>query len=130
MPNVRSWPIGLHRLAEVIGPASTVRLAEVYGGIRIYVRATPTVKDPIVQVIGIDKARLLAAEYGGRNLEIPRGAHKDLKKARIIDATGPSRSVAQELGCTHRYVNKVRADLQDNTPQPGLFDPPDTQDAS
>ncbi|MCR9077211.1 MAG: hypothetical protein NXI07_14315, partial [bacterium] len=76
--DLRSWPTGLRRLAEVIGPAAAVRLSEVYGGTVLYVHRRMPIDDPIVQVIGLDKAEMLSEVFGARTLEIPRGTFKDL----------------------------------------------------
>ncbi|MEQ8585138.1 MAG: hypothetical protein RLO01_12725 [Thalassobaculaceae bacterium] len=124
MTDLRTWPTGLRRLAEVIGPAAAVRLSEVYGGTVLYVHRTMSIDHPVVQVIGLDKAEQLAAEFATQTLEIPRGTFKDLKKARIIGAEGSSRNIALDTGCTQRYVNKVRAEARPDPYEPSLFDPP------
>lgn len=120
--DLRTWPIGLRKLAEVIGPAAAVRLSEVYGGTALYVHRHMAVDNPIVQVIGLDKAELLSKAHAKETLEIPRGTYRDLKKVRILDADGSSRQVALDSGCTQRYVNKVRAEVRPDPHAPGLFD--------
>jgi hypothetical protein len=128
MDDTRSWPIGLRRLAEVIGPAAAVRLAEAFGGEEDwYIPKTATVDHPFVAVIGLDRMEALSAAMGGTTIEIPRGVFRDLKKARILQATGTSREIARGVGATQRYVRMVRNSLSDDS-QPGLFDPPNEGD--
>ncbi|WP_316978031.1 hypothetical protein [Shumkonia mesophila] len=128
MTDVRSWPVGLRRLAEIIGAAAAVALAEAFGGEEDwYIPKTAAVDHPFVAVIGLDRMEALSAAMGGTTIEIPRGVFRDLKKARILQATGTSREIARGVGATQRYVRLVRNSLTDDG-QPGLFDPPPKDD--
>lgn len=123
--DLRTWPIGLRRLAEVIGPAAAVRMADVYGGTESnYIPKHPRRDHPLVQLIGYDKLALLCATFGPGTIDIPRGTFRDLKKAKILESTGSSRVIAQDVGCTERYVRMVRnsVDHEDDR-QASLFDP-------
>lgn len=113
----RSWPVGLRRLADVIGPAAAVRLADAFGGIeKVYIPKTANADHLFTDAIGLDRLERLCAEFGGQQIDIPRGTFRDLKKAAIIDAAGSNRDVALRLRCTQRYVRIVRADLRDAGP--------------
>ena len=77
--DIRSWPVGLRRLAEVIGPAAAVRLAEAFGGTEdIYIPITANPSHSFTDIIGLDRLEALCAEFGGRKIEIPRGTFRDL----------------------------------------------------
>ena len=111
----RTWPIGLRRLAEVIGPAAAVRLANVLGGVEnVYIPKKARIDHEITAIIGLDRMEDLCAEFGGSQIEIPRGVFRDLKKTRIMDATGSNRDVALRLGCTQRYVREIRSQVRDD----------------
>lgn len=123
-PNdISAWPIGLKRLAEVIGPAGAVKLADtIGGGNRIYIPKTPTATNRIALIIGIRNLRLLSDKFGGEWIEIPRGTFKDLKKVAIMDADGNNEQIASRVGCTVRYVRKILNETGVNSNQLGLFD--------
>lgn len=124
MSDTRSWPVGLRRLAEIIGPAAAVKLAESFGGEEDwYIPKTATIGHPFVSVIGLDRLEALSASMGGTTIEIPRGVFRDLKKARILEATGTNREIARGVGATQRYVRRIRNSIGDDS-QPGLFDAP------
>lgn len=72
--NVDYLPPKAAELAALIGLAALIKLVEWRGGLRIYV-PTPAnmhADHPIAQVIGLDAAMILAGEYQGTPLEIPR----------------------------------------------------------
>lgn len=128
MDDTRSWPIGLRRLAEVVGPAAAVKLAEAFGGEEDwYIPKTATVDHPFVGVIGLDRMEALSTAMGGTTIEIPRGVFRDLKKARILEATGTNREIARGVGATQRYVRRIRNSISDDS-QPSLFDAPPKAD--
>ncbi|MEX2615118.1 MAG: hypothetical protein WD767_03380 [Alphaproteobacteria bacterium] len=55
--DTRLWPIGLRRLAAIIGAAATVQLAEAFGGTeKNNIPKNPYRKHPFVNVIGHDNA--------------------------------------------------------------------------
>lgn len=118
-----TWPVGLRRLAEVIGPAAAVRLADEFGGAeKVYIPKRARIDHDFTAVIGLDRMEALCAEFGGHRIDIPRGAFKDLKKTQIMDAEGSNREVALRLGVTQRYVRRVRVEVRDDD-QPDLFFP-------
>lgn len=120
----RSWPIGLQRLAEVVGPAAAVRLAEAFGGTEDnYIPKKATVDHPFTVVIGLDRMEALCAVFGTQRIEIPRGTHRDMKKVAIHNASGTRKQIALQVGCSQRYVRKV-LNAADEDNQPGLFDSP------
>ena len=111
--DIHSWPIGLRRLAEVIGPAAAVRLAEALGGAEnVYIPKKARIDHPITAIIGLDRMEALCAEIGGSPIDIPRGTFRDLKKIKIMDASGSHRAVALRLRVTQRYVRRVRSQFR------------------
>lgn len=117
-----SWPIGLRRLAEVIGPAAAVRLADAYGGVEdLRIPKTARPDHDLAKVLTRDEFEALCAAYGGERLDIPKGVYKDLKKTAIMDAAGSNREVALRLKVTQRYVRRVRAEVRRDQ-DPDLFD--------
>jgi hypothetical protein len=119
--DIRTWPIGLRRLAEVIGAAAAVRLADAFGGKEnIRIPNVARVEHPFTAIIGLDLMEKLCSEFHGERIEIPRGVFKDLKKAQILGSTGTNWEVASRVGCTQRYVRWVRNSVED-TSQIDLF---------
>ena len=109
-------------MAEVIGPKAAVDLAEAFGGTEDnYIPVTARIDHKFAPVIGLDRLELLCAAFPRARLEIPRGVHRDLKKAWILEMEGSHREVALRVGATQRYVREVRKLLAE-TRQPDLFE--------
>ena len=105
LPAVRSE---LTILETVIGEDAARRLAEAFGGRRLYVPKSPAADHRITKAIGADAARALAAEFGGSApLDVPM---LSARKARIVelDGLGWSRArIAGDVGVTERWVYQV-----------------------
>lgn len=113
--------VNIRRLAALIGAGPASRLVAALGGVEgIYVP-----KDPrrgggrLERIIGPEAARKLAAEFGGREIDVARGVTPP-RKAAIMDASGPAREVALAVGVTQRYVRKVHALQRVARPSPQL----------
>lgn len=108
-----TWPDGLRRIADVIGPELALRLAEHDGGLdKVYVPRSPRANHPWMELLGEQALAKLARALGGDRIDIPRGTHIALKKRRIIDlaASGIShRQIAREVRVGERYVRRVLA---------------------
>lgn len=110
--NIRPWPIGVRRIAAVIGAKEALRLVEVFGGTEdhhIPKNASPD--HPFARVIEYKDLQKLCNALGPCRLEIPRGIHLKPKKLQILEAGGSSREVARKLGVSQRYVRKVRQEF-------------------
>lgn len=118
---IRTWPRGLADIAKLIGPKLAVELGEAVGGVETYIPKHPTGDHSLARVVGLDALKVLAKEYGGQTVVIPRGAHRNLKKAAILQAKGSRKKVALALGCTARYVQKVMNDARPDDGQRDLF---------
>lgn len=118
-----TWPRGLQELAQRIGAKAAVALSEAIGGVETYIPKTPDPGHRLVAVVGLEVLQALVRHYGGQNLFIPRGVYRDLKKVKILEATGTRRSVALAAGVTERYVYRVRRDakVSEDDPQARLF---------
>lgn len=75
-----SWPPLMLDLAAHIGPYATLRLVDAFAGQYIYVPLDPA-RSPFTDVIGADKAAILAHVYGRERLPIPSGRNA-LSRAR------------------------------------------------
>lgn len=118
---IRTWPRGLAEIARLIGPKLAVELGEAVGGVETYIPKHPTADHSLARVIGLDGLKALAREYGGNTIVIPRGVHRNLKKAAILGATGSRKTVALALGCSARYVRKVANEAKPSDGQADLF---------
>jgi len=123
MADEKSWPIGLQRLASIIGPKAALQIAESFGGVQDqYIPKHARVDHPFAALIGLDRMELLCDALGGERIDIPKGTYARLKKAEIIGQSGSARTVALRVGCSMRYVKKIRSDLVGgDTDAPDLF---------
>lgn len=119
--DIRTWPRGLKDIALLIGAKKASDLGDAVGGVETYIPKHPTPDHSLAEVVGLEALKVLAREYGGQTLVIPRGVHKNLKKAMILDAEGSRKQVALRLGCTARYVQKVVNDARSDNGQADLF---------
>lgn len=122
----------LNRIADVIGLALALRLAEHFGGGEIYVPLRVREDHPVARVIGVDAAAQLARELGGH-----AGARIDVPKADDVTRAGRNRAIvaavetgvskqalARQHGLTTRWVRKICNGDGVDERQLGLFDPP------
>lgn len=110
-----SWPEGLRQLADIIGPEATLALAELKGGISIYVPKTPFAGCQLLPIIGEQALAALCRQYGGDWMNVPLGKFIDAYKPKILDLHGrgmSKRQIALKLGCTERYVREVTNSLR------------------
>lgn len=123
--DISTWPMGLKRLAELIGPAKTQVIADRLGGTVVYIPKAAVHDHFMSRLIGFDNWNSICAELGPGHYDIPRGAFMDCKKAQILDAVGTNHEVALRLGVTKRYVRQVRnaAGIPADQRQGDLFTP-------
>lgn len=110
-------------LAELIGEDAMVRLAEAFGGTRLYVPQSIGAKHEIARAIGLDAARRLVERLAPDVVKVPLA--RELR-ARHYRAAGQSdRQIARRLGITESGVEKLFARVRargDADRQPELFD--------
>ncbi|WP_413206736.1 hypothetical protein [Rhodospirillum sp. A1_3_36] len=109
MSRPRTLPIGLVRIAEVIGEDKAELLGRAIGGVETYIPVRAEADHPLAQVVGFADMEKLCAAFGAQRLDIPRGVYSRMVKAAIHQNPGLSnRQAALQLGCTERYVSMVR----------------------
>lgn len=113
-------PAELAYLADIIGPAATLRLIEEAGGTRIAIPRTVNQGTRLARMVGLDAARALAGWRGGENVKIPLARHW---RIRIYHAEGGSYpAIARKLGITERAVHSnLNAARLTEAAQPDLF---------
>ena len=106
-------------LEATIGEEAARRLAEAFGGRRLYVPKSPGEHHPITVAIGAPAAKVLAAEFGGSSpIDVPM---LSARKARIVelDAQGWTRAkIAREVHVTERRVYQVLEEVRNAGPSP------------
>jgi hypothetical protein len=98
-------------LAERIGPQAAERLISAYGGRRIYVPARARQGHALAELLGGAFADLQAA-FAGEQVEVALGKPTGALRAAILAADGSHAAVSRRLGCTRRYVRRVRAEAR------------------
>lgn len=99
-------------LATLLGETAFVRLAEAFGGTRLYVPATMKPDHEIVRAIGADAAAILSDQLGGAaTIRVPLAREQ---RARHYRAQGRSNAqIARMLGMAETGVDKLFARMQD-----------------
>lgn len=120
-------------LETLIGEAALIRLAEAFGGTRLYVPTTMPADHPIVAAIGTDAAKVLVERMAPDQIIVPLVREP---RARQYRAIGWSNSqIARALGITEKGVEQMfrrmanvpvkgsgeRPALPVDTDQPDLF---------
>lgn len=110
-------------LLELIGEAAFVRLAEAFGGTRLYVPQRFAADSEIVKAIGIEAAGRLSQRLAPDVIKVPLA--RELR-ARHYRAAGRSNArIASALGITERAVEKLFQRMDDppiKASQFSLFD--------
>jgi len=126
-------PAILQEIAGLIGLPATLKLAQHYGGVRLYVPKKLSSDHVLASVVGYDAAVRLAEHFGGLpHFDIPKAqavsiALRNSKIRESWQANMSVRQIALKYGLTERYIRRVlAASEQQNEPsdpkQRGLFD--------
>lgn len=106
-------------MRRILGDDGLDRLAEAFGGRRLYVPAAPGPHHPITVAIGADLARKLGEAFHGVDIDIPM-LPRTRAEIRRLDALGWTRTrIARELRITERWVYKVLSAEEDLTSRQG-----------
>ena len=100
-------------LEALIGPECAAWLLARFGGLSLYIPQRKGAGQAIMDVVGAVAFEVLQAEFGGLNVNLP-GKPKQVLKDRIapmIEQGLSHNEIAQQLGCSWRYVAMVKADL-------------------
>lgn len=93
---------GAPELMELIGEAALIRLAETFGGTRLYVPSNMPTDHPIIAAIGTEAAKVLVERMAPDQIIVPLVREP---RARQYRAIGWSNSqIARALGMTEKGV--------------------------
>jgi hypothetical protein len=111
--DIDCWPLSLQRLARLVGPSATLALVAHFGGTeKNYIPKVLPDDHKFYVCLSPEQMLKLMNEFAGKNLEIPRLYRRGFIKQRILDAKGNNnQTIAREVGCSARYVRKVRNGL-------------------
>lgn len=113
-------PESLQAIADLIGTPAALKIAERWGGTRLYIPEDPGEDHELAKLIGIEAARALGDEYAGERIEIPKAdcwgrAVRDslIREART---NGQSQaSLALEYRLTERQVRNIERQIVDDS---------------
>lgn len=109
-----SLPGHLGEMARRGHGGAALKLLQEWGGTKRYIPAHPRPGSPLVEIVGMEAAQVLADLCGSTDYDIPSrawlGGLGATQKAAILRAEGGTREVAEALGCSERYVRMVRDD--------------------
>lgn len=109
-------------LATLIGEEALVRLAEAFGGTRLYVPTKMGAKHAIARAIGLEAAQLLTARLAPDTIQVPLA--RELRARHYAAARRTHAEIARELGMTEKGVSRLlaRTGARQPTAQLTLFD--------
>ncbi|RUW41502.1 winged helix-turn-helix transcriptional regulator [Mesorhizobium sp. M2A.F.Ca.ET.015.02.1.1] len=106
-------------LLRMLGPAGLIRLAEQYGGTRLYIPASPE-RGKLVKDLGQEAAEKLSRRYGLDYISVP--LMRELRAAHYRAAGMSNADIARKLGLSESAVNRLFQRM-DNVPAKGSGDP-------
>lgn len=117
----------LQEIAELIGLPEALKLADHYGGVRLYVPLTIPEGHVLAELVGMEAARKLSDRFGGmEHFDIPkaRSVTVALRNRKIREAwPGLSqRQLALKYGLTERQVRVILSAEQPTETQLDLFE--------
>lgn len=109
-------------LQELIGEEALVRLAEAFGGTRLYVPQKITARHEIARAVGLEAAQRLVDRLAPDVVKVPLA--RELRARHYRAAQMSDRAIARRLGITESGVEKLfkRTRVRDEARQPTLFD--------
>jgi hypothetical protein len=121
----------LQEIADVVGLAAAMKLAEIKGGQRVFVPDAVDADHWLAQLIGTDKATALAFYFthdGGVHLDIPKGellrrAQRNDLIAKLIADGRSANDIAAAVDLTRRHIFRKKRQMKDgaDNPQTDLF---------
>lgn len=102
-----NWAPIMLDMAAHIGPYATLLLVDAFAGQQVYVSSNPA-RSPFAEIIGTDKAAILAHVYGREQLQIPSGRRELLRARRqgIIAAVREKRMTVGEGAAILRMARR------------------------
>lgn len=119
-------PGSLQAVADIIGAPAALKLAERWGGIRLYIPLAPDEDHDLAKLIGIEHASRLCEAYAGERIEVPKADcwGRAVRNKLMLEARrkGVSQaSLAREHGLTERQVRKIERMMDGDDKQEELF---------
>lgn len=107
-------------LKELLGEEGARKLAQAFGGRRLYVPVSPGAHHPITVAIGQELADKLADRFCHARFDMPMlpATRDEIRRLAKLDGW-TRRRIARELRCTERWVYKVLSAEEDSTPRQG-----------
>lgn len=103
------------QLVELIGEDAVVRLAESFGGTRLYVPVKIAGKHELARTIGLEAAQQLCARFSPDVIQVPLA--RDLRARHYAAAGQTHAQIARALGMTekgaHRLIRRVRQEAEE-----------------
>ena len=107
-------------LQELIGEEALVRLAEAFGGTRLFVPVKITARHEIAKAVGLDAAKTLSARLAPDVIRVPLA--RELRARHYRAAKLSNAQIARKLGITETGVDKLFARVvKRRDEQPDLF---------
>lgn len=109
-------------LETLIGEEALVRLAEAFGGTRLYIPVKISAAHDIAKAVGLEAARVLSERLAPDVIRVPLAREQRARQYRERDKLSNAQ-IARRLGMSEPGVNQLfkRVREQDHR-QPSLFD--------
>lgn len=114
---VDALPELLGQVVEISGEEAAIRLADRYGGTRMYVPSREHLDErhPLVVLVGKEAAEAISERWAGLHLEVPLGSDvtrllRNLEIKRMSDSHRSAGSIARRFGMTRRSVLRILAE--------------------
>lgn len=107
------WSPLLTSIGEVVGPELALKLVDHMGGIRLWMPVRAREDHRCALLIGFEPWQRLCAALGGKEIVIPTGRFRDLKKVAVIELAAQNlghAEIARRARTTERYVRKILND--------------------
>lgn len=119
-------PASLQAIADIIGAPAALKIAERWGGIRLYIPTDMDENHNLAKLIGIESASRLCEAYAGERIDIPKADcwWRAVRNKLMIEARsrGVSQSnLAREYALTERQVRKIERMMGGDDKQDSLF---------
>lgn len=109
----------LAMLVDIVGEAPALKLAQAYGGTKIYISARPNGK--VAKQLGVELAQKLVTELGAGHFLVPLGptggqTGRRLRAAMMLAKGHSSSAVARAVDIHVRTAERIRAAQSDILP--------------
>lgn len=109
-----AFPAAFQRVVDLIGPELSLRLAERFGGRKVYVPEHPTDDCLLAQVVGLDAARRIAEIWARDQLAVPfctalLRMRRDAEICDRYEAGESGQRLAAEYRISERHVYTILA---------------------